>query len=56
VIVIKTELCDRCLECLAVCPDFVLSYKEDKVTVTDKCCECLACIYVCIRNAIEVIE
>lgn len=54
---IKIDLdgCDRCLECLAVCPEDVLLFKEEENTIEVKadCCMCIACIYVCPHNALS---
>jgi len=53
VIKIDLDKCDRCLECLAVCPEDVLLFKENTIEVKADCCMCLACIYVCSHNALE---
>jgi len=55
-VVLDTEMCSRCLTCVAICPSELLVNEEDIVDFPDfedKCLDCGGCVRVCPRYVYE---
>lgn len=50
------ELCERCGECVTICPYEVFQEKDDEVMVIlpGDCIECTECVQSCPHGAIEM--
>lgn len=57
-IIINTEQCDGCEECVNICPSNVLVLVDGKCTVqnVDDCAGCMSCVEVCPNQLITVNE
>ena len=57
-IIINTEQCDGCEECVNICPSSVLVLVDGKCTVqnVDDCAGCLSCVEACPNQLITVNE
>lgn len=57
-IIIHTQKCSGCAQCVAVCSDFSLLMKDGKATPADNplfgCIGCGHCMAICKENAIEI--
>ncbi|XFA98650.1 glycyl-radical enzyme activating protein [Candidatus Izemoplasma sp. B36] len=52
---IKTS-CIACLECISICPEKALTYKDDLILIDrEKCTLCKKCIENCPTNALKII-
>jgi len=57
-VVVDTEKCEGCEECIEVCPVDVFEMEDDKsVPVNaEECLGCESCIEVCEQDAITITE
>jgi len=57
-IIIDTEKCDGCEECVDICPNNVLVIVDGKSTVqnVDDCAGCMSCVEACTNGLITVNE
>lgn len=55
---IDRKKCNKCFECLEVCPEGVLGLVDGwpSHVYTDKCKGCATCLNMCPEDAISVIE
>jgi NAD-dependent dihydropyrimidine dehydrogenase PreA subunit len=53
---IAEELCERCGECMVMCPYEVFGEKDGRVVVEtpEDCIECIVCVDSCPCNAISM--
>jgi len=53
---ISSDVCDRCRECIDLCPYDVFTDDEGEVKVTnpEDCIECTTCIELCPTKAISM--
>jgi NAD-dependent dihydropyrimidine dehydrogenase PreA subunit len=53
-IIVDTEKCVGCGECVDVCPSDVFELQDEKSVVVspDECVECCACVEACPEDAI----
>jgi len=53
---ISRELCDKCLECVDICPYEVFVLREGEVVAAnpEDCIECASCVEACPENAIRM--
>lgn len=53
-VIVKTEECTACEECVNVCPVEAISLKDDKAFIDQSlCAQCLVCVDICPVKAIE---
>jgi pyruvate ferredoxin oxidoreductase delta subunit len=51
---IDLKLCNKCMLCVALCPENCIHLKEDKPVIDyDFCTGCLLCLRECPKNAIS---
>ena len=51
---IDLKLCDRCMLCVALCPENCIEVKEDKPVIAyNFCTGCLICLRECPKSAIS---
>lgn len=56
-IVVKTERCTGCKECIESCPFTAIEIKEGKAFINEYCQFCKTCLSVCPEGAIvEVLD
>ncbi|MCI5143112.1 MAG: 4Fe-4S dicluster domain-containing protein [Candidatus Electrothrix sp. ATG1] len=57
-VVIDREKCNKCFECIEVCPEGVLEMVDGwpSHVYTDKCKGCATCLNMCPEDAISVVE
>jgi electron transfer flavoprotein alpha subunit len=55
-VVVNTDKCTGCRECLASCPYDAIEIKEGKAIVNEYCQMCMTCLNTCPEGAIEEIE
>lgn len=57
-IVIDDTKCNRCGECVSICPSEIYKSDEGRITVgnTADCSNCQSCVSVCEPQAITVTE
>ena len=58
VIVIDEQKCNRCGECVTICPVEIYKLEGDRLVVghTDECSGCQSCLSVCEPQAISITE
>ena len=55
-IVVRTEKCSGCGECVSSCPFTAIEIKEDKAYINEYCNFCSTCLGVCPEGAIVEIQ
>jgi len=55
-IVVNTDKCTGCKECLASCPYDAIEIKEGKAFINEYCQICMTCLSACPEGAIEEIK
>jgi len=55
-IVVNTEKCTGCKECLATCPYDAIEIREGKAFINEYCQICMTCLNACPEGAIEEIK
>ncbi|MCX5718539.1 MAG: 4Fe-4S binding protein, partial [Nitrospirae bacterium] len=55
-VIIDTEKCTGCEECLSSCPFDAIVIEEGKAFINENCQVCMACISACPEGAISEIE
>ena len=55
-IVVDTDKCTGCKECLATCPFDAIEIGEGKAFINEYCQICMACLNACPEGAIEEIQ
>lgn len=55
-VILNTEKCTGCEECLSSCPFDAIDIKEGKAFINENCQVCMACLSACPEGAISEIE
>lgn len=54
-ITIDPKKCNKCQECIAICPTKTLSFQQLKIVANDNCTYCYRCVNTCKKKAITIL-